>query len=689
MKANFQTALVILIACISSCTSKKDKEINSNRLLGEGLGISGATIIVKDLDSTRKYFTKVLGFKMPEKLEKGMYDGTLSTAINFSDFSNLELLGINDTGKVAVKDSFITSFAKQHEGLRMYSVFTSSVDTTFNWLHAQGYTLDSPKSGRVTTEIPKGWGWDDGGPQWRNVSFNTKNPPAELPVFMEYVGLPYQEIQSQWKPYSWRKYYDEHPNGAIGISFLQLVVSDLKVAREEFKKMGFSELEANDSIVRIKVANKHELHVVAPKKPGDEFSKFLKTRGPGVYAICFEVKNFKETREFFKKTLPAKALLADTIHKRLTVLKEYAHGVQLEFVEESKEQAALAKIFSFKEGKKLDTASIKFASGIYTKYCALCHGKDREGYAADFAPSLRSHALMATTQKPRSSYNYLHHTIAYGRTGTAMAPYAKTQGGPLDDDEIDLLIQWFYELSGVKKPIELLAKPVVGNVALGKVLYVKHCATCHGTKGEGVRAPALANPMLLATASDAFLHYTISEGRDSTPMPSFKDSLSKVEINALTAYIRSRASGWNAPKAIAVNKPLPKDYILNPHNKAPKFTLREKLYVSAEQLLRALKDSSRMIMLDARSEAAWHQTHIPGAVSVPYYKEPDKFIKDIPNDSTWIVVYCACPHAASTQVINTLKRFGYKHTAILDEGVLVWAQRGYPVQFGQGVVGRK
>jgi mono/diheme cytochrome c family protein/rhodanese-related sulfurtransferase len=338
---------------------------------------------------------------------------------------------------------------------------------------------------------------------------------------------------------------------------------------------------------------------------------------------------------------------------------------------------------------KLDSASLKHASGIYTKYCALCHGKDREGYAADFAPSLRSHTLMAITQKPRSSYNYLSHTVSYGRTGTAMAPYAKSQGGPLDDDDIDLLLQWLYELSGVKKPIEMSAKPIAGNVEVGKKLYVKHCASCHGAKGEGVRAPALANPMLLATASDAFLYYTISQGRDNTPMPSFKDSLSKVEINALTAYLRSRATGWNAPKAIAVKTPLPKDYVLNPKNKAPKFVLRDKLYLPAEQLLKALKDSARILMLDARSEAAWHQTHIPGAVSVPYYKEPDKFIKDIPNDSTWIVVYCACPHAASLQVVNTLKRLGYKHTAILDEGVLVWTQRGYPVQFGEANKSKK
>lgn len=153
-----------------------------------------------------------------------------------------------------------------------------------------------------------------------------------------------------------------------------------------------------------------------------------------------------------------------------------------------------------------------------------------------------------------------------------MAPYEKSQGGPLDEDDIELILQWLYELSGVKKPIEMSIKPITGNVALGKRLYAKKCASCHGTKGEGVRAPALANPMLLATASDAFLRYTISEGRDSTPMPSFKDSLSKVEINALTAYIGSRASGWNAPEAVTVTEPLPENYVLNPRNKSPAFT---------------------------------------------------------------------------------------------------------------------
>lgn len=668
---------------IISCHPTKEKEIPNTQLLGRGFGISNTSIFVHDLDSARKYFTTTLGFKMPEKYRKGLYDGTLTAGLSFADFSSFELLSVNDTGKVAAKDSFITAFAKKYEGVRLYSLHTSSIDTTFKWLRSQGFKPDSPRSGRGTPEVGKGWDWDDGGPQWSIIEFNKKNPPAYLPTFMENVGMPIDEIDSEWNPNSWRKYYEEHPNGAIGVLWLGIVVSDIKAARQEFKNIGLSELESSDSTASFKVAKSHQLHVMASKSPGDAINRFIKTRGPTVYSIGFEVKDLKKTRDFFSKTLPAKALVYDTLQKCLKVLKEYAHGVQLEFVQESKEQAALAKIYSFKEGAKLDTVSKKYASDLYIKYCSLCHGKNREGYAADFAPSLRSQALMATTQRPRFSYNYLHHTVAYGRSGTAMAPYARSQGGPLGEDDIELLLQWLYELSGVKKPIEMSADPVNGNVETGKKLYIKHCATCHGEKGEGVRGPALGNATLLATASDDFLRYTISEGRDGTPMPSFKDSLNKGDINSLTAFIRSRATGWNAPDAIAVTPPLPKDYVLHANNKSPHFTLRENMYVSADQLLKAFKDSAKMILLDARSEAAWHQTHIPGAVSVPYYQEPDKFVKDIPNDGTWVVAYCASPHAASAKVILTLRRLGYKNTAILDEGILVWTQRGYPVQFGK------
>lgn len=361
------------------------------------------------------------------------------------------------------------------------------------------------------------------------------------------------------------------------------------------------------------------------------------------------------------------------------IIQEYTPGVLFSGSLQSAKQ-----VFKNRGGPGLDSISAKKAFELYKRYCSVCHGREREGYGADNAPSLRSHSLIATTQIPKSSHNFLVHTIAYGRSGTAMAPYLKEQGGPLDEEDIEMLIVWLREKSGVKKPIEMSTDPVMGNGSIGKKLYAKHCISCHGANGEGISAPALANPLFLATASDAFIQYTISEGRDGTPMSAYKDSISKMEIEGLTAFIRSRASGWNAPTAIKITEPRPENYVLNPNKKAPTFALREGLYLSAEQLLKAIKDSARLIILDARSKAAWHQTHIPGSISIPYYQDPDSFLKLFPNDGTWIVAYCACPHAVSTSVVNSLRRQGYKNTAVLDEGILVWAQRGYPVKFGQG-----
>ena len=188
--------------------------------------------------------------------------------------------------------------------------------------------------------------------------------------------------------------------------------------------------------------------------------------------------------------------------------------------------------------------------------------------------------------------------------------------------------------------------------------------------------------MLLATATDEFLRYAIQEGRDGTPMIGFKDSLSKDEIDSVTTFLRSRASGWNVPEGDTISIPTADQYVLNPTRESPEFKLREGLYVSAQHLDLAMNDSLQLVLLDARSEVAWRQIHIPGAIPVPYYDDPAEVMKNIDKDSTWVIVYCACPHAASGQVVSKLRILGYKKTAIMDEGILVWAQQGFPVRNG-------
>ncbi|RYG40595.1 MAG: hypothetical protein EOO01_26990, partial [Chitinophagaceae bacterium] len=141
---------------------------------------------MKDIDSARHYFKNVLGFAVPDtgKLEPGMYSGTISASVYFPDFSSIELLSVKDTGLVK-SNSFITSFLTNHKGVRSYSLSTSSADSTLSWFKAQGLKTDSIHAGRTSTEKPKGWNYDDGGAQWRDVSFNRNDPPAYLPGFVE------------------------------------------------------------------------------------------------------------------------------------------------------------------------------------------------------------------------------------------------------------------------------------------------------------------------------------------------------------------------------------------------------------------------------------------------------------------------------------------------------------------------
>ena len=325
----------------------------------------------------------------------------------------------------------------------------------------------------------------------------------------------------------------------------------------------------------------------------------------------------------------------------------------------------------------LEPAERTAAAADYERYCALCHGDDRQGRAADNAPSLRSHSLIAS-----GGVGYLYSSTRYGRPGTAMAAYGSELGGPLEPQSLWNLARWLVEESGATTLLDLPRDPIRGDVAVGAKLYQRHCASCHGTEGEGIDAPALANPMFLSSASDAFIRHAIAEGREETPMPGYGETLEDGELDALTAFLRSRASGWDAPNIALRSAPGVDEYILNPDGDTPEFSLIEDRFVAAEAVEQALRKGQRMVLLDARAMSDWQRAHIPGAVPMPYYSEPERIIADMPDDGTWIIVYCACPHAASGRVLDALRAHGIKNTAIINEGVIVWAQRGYPIQAG-------
>jgi mono/diheme cytochrome c family protein/3-mercaptopyruvate sulfurtransferase SseA len=329
--------------------------------------------------------------------------------------------------------------------------------------------------------------------------------------------------------------------------------------------------------------------------------------------------------------------------------------------------------------RELTVEQAQVASANYQKYCSLCHGENREGYKNDHAPSLRSKTLFESGV-PHS----ILRPISYGRQNTAMAGYLEEMGGPMTLDEVWDLTYWLFWQSGAER-VKLSENPVLGDASRGEIVYQESCASCHGVNGEGVNAPALGNQSALAHNKDEFIRYTIEKGRDGTPMLPYEDILSEADIDNVTAFIRSKASGWKAEKPVLSDLPTPDQYIINPNGANPDFTLSEDMYVSSVDLFKAIEDKQKMILLDTRVPSVWQRAHIEGAIPFPYYMDLADKVKDLPKD-VQIVGYCSCPRAATVHVVKQLRRMGYEKTAVLYEGIFGWMNLGYPVMRAEGIV---
>jgi mono/diheme cytochrome c family protein/rhodanese-related sulfurtransferase len=312
------------------------------------------------------------------------------------------------------------------------------------------------------------------------------------------------------------------------------------------------------------------------------------------------------------------------------------------------------------------------AEALYKSHCALCHGATMMGYAADNAPSLVNPTFLASADD-----SFLSRSIELGRPGTAMAGYGRDVGGPLDDAQIASLIALFRSKG---PPLQALAPvPGGGDVARGAAIYNDSCKKCHGDPTVRGTAPHLANPVFITVAKDDFIAHAIRNGRPGTPMEKFP--LADQQVADVIALLRSWAPSKPVTPPVTPPPPPPENgpVVINPKGKPPSFTLREDRFVPADEVKAALDAKRRMVLIDARPPSDWTQMHITGSISIPHYEAAQR-IDRVPNDGTWVVAYCACPHHASGEVVDELRRRGYKNTAVLEEGIRVWIQRGYPTQ---------
>jgi cytochrome c oxidase cbb3-type subunit III len=336
-----------------------------------------------------------------------------------------------------------------------------------------------------------------------------------------------------------------------------------------------------------------------------------------------------------------------------------------------------------KDARTADADPAKLAGQeLYVTFCAACHGADAKGYKADNAPSLVNKTFLESADD-----DYIRRSIAAGRPGTSMAAYSAKVGGPLDDAAIDRITQF---LRSQGPAAQKLPDSPLGDVAAGASLYALHCIKCHGDQNVRSSAVHLANGQFLATATDAFMRYAIINGRPGTPMEAFGGKLQPPEVDALVSFIRSyQKKGGDVIGSLPAptgKEPL----VINPTGKDPVWKKLRKdatntvdRFVSVEEVNKAFAEKRKMVIIDARPASDWMRAHITGAVSIPYHETAR--LAEVPKD-TWVIAYCACPHHLSGEVVDALIKLGHKKALVLDEGILEWHRRGYPVTAAPGVL---
>jgi mono/diheme cytochrome c family protein len=198
-------------------------------------------------------------------------------------------------------------------------------------------------------------------------------------------------------------------------------------------------------------------------------------------------------------------------------------------------------------GKPKDTdrpipaEEIKDFGILYGTHCAGCHGADgKEGPA----PPLNDSLFLAIVPD-----DVLRQVITDGRMGTAMTAFAKDRGGPLAEQQIDIVAKGIKQrwpakekTSGRSPPPYLLSAAKTGDKKAGLKVFARDCAVCHGKSGEGGKdAGPVNDPAFLSLVSDQVLRRYIITGRPDFGMPNYIEredkDLTSQEINDLVALL--------------------------------------------------------------------------------------------------------------------------------------------------------
>jgi len=191
----------------------------------------------------------------------------------------------------------------------------------------------------------------------------------------------------------------------------------------------------------------------------------------------------------------------------------------------------------------IDPDNITDFSFLYTDNCSGCHGPSGKGGAA---LRLADPVYLAIIDDAA-----MHKVVANGIPGTSMAAFAKSAGGMLTDNQVDIIVRGIRQryskpdaLAGAIPPPYTASAP--GDAKRGAAVYDTFCSSCHGPNGKGgPKASSIVDGSFLALLTDQELRTLIIVGRPDLDAPDWRNNIpgkpmSPQEISDVVAWLSAQ-----------------------------------------------------------------------------------------------------------------------------------------------------
>lgn len=196
-------------------------------------------------------------------------------------------------------------------------------------------------------------------------------------------------------------------------------------------------------------------------------------------------------------------------------------------------------------------------SALYKVNCSACHGESgRDGASI----------MLANSAYVEMAKDHLRDVISKGRPGYLMPAFARSAGGMLTDQQVNVLVRGMVQQWGDAKALAGQSPPpfattLHGDTARGLEAYGVFCARCHGPNGGGGAVNAkfdpgrsgsgkpgsIVDPSFLALFSDQYLRSVTIAGRPDQGMPDWRtDAAQPMNDQQVTDIV-----AWMASKRVA------------------------------------------------------------------------------------------------------------------------------------------